>query len=29
MDRASKKGALFVQMNGRVTEDNVKTTDTS
>ena len=29
MDRASKKGALCVQMTGRVTEDNVKNTNTS
>ena len=29
MDRASKKGALCVQMSGRIAEDNVKNTDTS
>ena len=29
MDCASKKGAPCVQMTGKVTEDNVKNTDTS
>ena len=29
MDRASKKGALCVQLTGRATEDNMKNTDTS
>ena len=28
MDSASKKGALRVQMTGRVREDNAKITDT-
>ena len=29
MDRASKKGALCIQMTGRATEDKMQNTDTS